>query len=151
MQDRTTLCDHVFPGGWPFVVELTLDEQFGPTDALVTCRHCRRPYLLEMLDWLGDQQVMRVSVLEPDAAARVIRDLTRGSCDARRAGAEIHHLQTQSAFSPWLLLIDTRKSTLDAVVPLPPDTPVPTVSWRELPCDGRWVSYARSKTSMTNG
>jgi hypothetical protein len=148
---NVALCDHVKPGSWPFAVELTLDEHLGPTDALVTCRDCGQSYLLEMLDWRGDQRVMRVSVLDAAAAARVIRDLTRGSCDIRRAGAEIHHLQTQSVFSPWLLLIDARRGVIDGVVPLSPDTRLPGASWRELPCDGRWVDYARSKTSITNG
>jgi len=145
------LCSHVRPGDWPFEVALTLDEQLGITDALVACRMCGRPYLIEMLDWQGDHRVMRVSVLEPSRAAGVLRDLTRGSCDVSRAGAEVHHLQTQSAFSPWLLLIRASRMTIEAVVPTPVDRPLPGASWRKLPCDGSWVGYARSYTSMANG
>jgi hypothetical protein len=145
------LCEHVRAGTWPFQVDLTLDEHQGITDALVSCRACGRPYLIEMLDWQGDQRVMRVSVLEPERAAGVLRDLTRGSCDIGRAGAEIHHLQTQSTFSPWLLLIHASRMVIDGVVPRPPERRLPGGNWRELPCDGSWVDYARSYTSMTNG
>jgi hypothetical protein len=145
------LCAHVRPGDWPFQVALTLDEQLGITDALVSCRECGQPYLVEMLDWKDDHRVLRVSVLEPARATRVVRDLTRGSCDIRRAGAEIHHLQTQSTFSRWLLLIRASRLGIEAVVPKPLDRPLPGGSWRELPCDGSWVDYARSYTSMTNG
>jgi hypothetical protein len=145
------LCEHVRPGGWPFRVALDLDEHMGITDALVTCRYCDRPYLIEMLDWQGPLRVMRVSILDSAQAAGVIRDLTRGSCDVRRAGAEVHHLQTQTPFSRWLLLIRATMPVIEAVVPVEAETRLPGGSWRELPCDGSWVDYARSKTSMTNG
>jgi hypothetical protein len=147
----TEFCDHIEPGGWPFQVALTFDEHLGLTDALVTCRHCDRPYLIEMLDWEANRRVMRISMLDPVQAATVVRDLTRGSCDIRRAGAEVHHLRTQSAFSPWLLLIDMQGPIIEAVVPMPHGIRLPGGGWRDLPCDGRWVAYARSKTSITNG
>jgi hypothetical protein len=145
------LCEHLRPGVWPFHIALTLDEHLGVTDALVTCRHCARPYLIEMLDWSGDRRVMRVSILDPAEAAGVIRDLTRGSCDIRRAGAEVHHLQTRSAFSRWLLMINVTIPVIEAVVPVEANAKLPGAGWRELPCDGSWVDYARSKTSITNG
>lgn len=145
------LCEHVRADSWPFDVTLTLDEHLGVTDALVSCRQCGQPYLLEMLDWQADQRVMRISVLGRSQAAGVIRDLTRGSCDLGRAAAEVHHLRTLSTFSRCLLLIQARTPVIEAVVALPPDVRLPGGSWRELPCDGSWLSYARSKTSMTNG
>ncbi|MFU8814206.1 MAG: hypothetical protein ACNA7W_02600 [Pseudomonadales bacterium] len=145
------LCAHVRAGAWPFQTTLTLDEHLGVTDALVSCRHCGQPYLIEMLDWQGDQRLMRVSVLDPALAAGVVRNLTRGSCDLRRAGAEVHQLQTHSTFSPWLLLIRASAPRIDAVVPVEAGARLPGGSWRELPCDGSWVGYARSKTSITNG
>lgn len=142
------LCEHLRPGSWPLHTELVLDDHLGFTDALLSCRHCGRVYLLEMLDWRHRQRVMRVSVIDPDQAAQLIRDLTRGSCDVARAGAELHHARNRAAFLPWLLLVDTRGPRLAGLAQLPPDTRLPGASWRELPCDGHWVDYARSNTEM---
>jgi hypothetical protein len=148
---QRALCDHVAAGVWPFQVELTLDEHLGPTDALVTCRHCGRWYLLEMLDWRGAHRVMRTTLIDAAAGVGLIHDLTRGSCDIRRAHAHIHHLQANSVFSRWLLLVDAQRSVIEGVVAVPEDARLPGSSWRELPCDGSWVDYARSKTSIANG
>ena len=87
--------------------ELVLDEHLGITDALMRCRDCGRFYLLEMLDWRERRRVMRVAPLETPAAERLIRDLTRGSCDVNRAGAEVQHVRTATPFSRVLLLVDS--------------------------------------------
>lgn len=140
------LCKHLRPGAWPFRVRLTLDEHLGFTDALVECRHCGAAYLLEMLDWLDRDRVLRVSRPPADRAEGVIADLGRGSCDLNRAGQEVHHLRTSTPLCPVLLLVDWGGPTLVAVVHAPDQERLPGTSWRHLPCDGRWVRYARSKT-----
>jgi hypothetical protein len=142
------LCEHLRPGSWPFQVDLVIDEHLGVTDALMSCRHCGRAYLLEMLDWRAPFRVMRIAALDPADAGRLVRDLTRGSCDISRAGAEVHHLRTLARFSLWLLLIDSGGPLIAGLAPLPADVRLPGASWRELPCDGRWVDYLRSKTEM---
>jgi hypothetical protein len=147
VKDSSELCQHVCRGQWPFQVDLVIDEHLGPTDALMTCRHCGRAYLLEMLDWRGPLRVLRVALLDPSDAARLIRDLTRGSCDIARAGAQVHHLRSLAPFSRWLLLIDSRGPAVEDVAAVPADTRLPGASWRELPCDGSWVDYVRSARS----
>jgi len=137
---ESPLCEHVEPGGWPFTVELVLDEQIGFTDALVTCRTCGAAYLLEMLDWRGRQRLMRVSTVESERTARLLHNLGRGSCDVRRAGAEVEALKSSSTFSPWLLLMDATATHLEALLPVPETLALPSASWRELPCDGGWLA-----------
>lgn len=146
--NQPTLCEHVRPGEWPFSTELVIDDHLGPTDALMRCRRCGRNYLLEMLDWQAEWRVMRVAALDGAQAERVVRDLTRGSCDIARAGAEVHHLRTQAPPSRRLVLMDTRGPAIAALADVPPDVALPGRSWRELPCDGSWVDYVRSNTDM---
>lgn len=145
-QPEQALCEHVRPGAWPFTTDLVLDEQLGITDAVMSCRTCGRPYLMEMLDWRDKLRVMRLSVLDGARSARLIRDLTRGSCDVARAGQEVHAFRSQTRFSPWLLLVDNSAVAVLAVAPVPVDRRLPAPAWRDLPCDGSWVDYARSYT-----
>lgn len=153
--DTASLCEHVRPGTWPWHTELVLDDHLGITDALVRCRECARCYLLEMLDWDagGDIAVrlMRVRAVPAGHAEQLIHDIGRGSCDVDRAGAQVHHASTQAPVLPWLVLLDGARSTVLAVVPAPPGERLPGAGWRELPCDGGWIDYARSKTEMVNG
>lgn len=145
------LCEHVRPGSWPFHVRLVLDEHLGFTDALVACRHCATSYLLEMLDWLDNDRVMRISAPAADRTEGVIHDIRRGSCDLSRAGQEVHHLRTSTPLCPILLLVDWRVPSIAAVAEVRDGDRLPGASWRDLPCDGRWVRYARSKTDMVKG
>ncbi len=144
------LCNHIRAGSWPFHVRLVLDDHLGFTDALVACRHCGANYLLEMLDCLDNDRVMRISVPPRDHAEGVIRDVGRGSCDLSRAGQEIHHLRTGTPLCPVLLLVNWSGPSITAVVATPDQERLPAASWRDLPCDGGWVRYARSKTDMVN-
>jgi hypothetical protein len=139
--DDSELCRHVTPGAWPFQAELVLDEHLGITDALMSCRDCGRFYLLEMLDWRDPVRVLRAAPMDAARAERLIRDLTRGSCDVNRAGAEVQHARSVTPFSRTLLLVDVRGPLIAAVADVPEDRPVPGASWRELPCDGTWVDY----------
>lgn len=135
----TDLCEHVRAGQWPFQAELVLDEHLGITDALMRCRDCGRFYLLEMLDWRDRHRVMRVAPMDGAAAQRLIRDLTRGSCDVNRAGAEVQHVRTATPFSRVLLLVDMAGPVIEAARPAPEGRRIPGAGWRELPCDGSWV------------
>lgn len=144
MSDTGDICEHVRTGSWPFQTELVLDEHLGVTDALMLCRDCGRAYLLEMLDWRGSERVMRLAPQDAERARRLVRDLTRGSCDVNRAGAQVQHMRTATPFSRRLLLVDTKGPVIDAIATVPPDLKIPGASWRELPCDGSWVDYARN-------
>lgn len=137
------LCEHLQPGTWPLRTDLVLDEHLGITDALVSCHRCATAYLLEMLDWQGSERVMRLALLEPEHAARLIRDLTRGSCDPGRAAAEVEHARSRATFLPWLLRVDSKGPGILGFAPVPRDTRLPAAPWRERLCDGAWVEYAR--------
>jgi hypothetical protein len=145
------ICAHLIAGAYPFQVDLVLDDHLGFTDAVVRCRHCQRAYLLEMLDWANHDRLFRICVLNGDHAQRLIRDLTRGSCDVQRAGAEVQQMKTVSPFSAWLILVDTVAPLISAVAPLPAGRDLPGASWRELPCDGTWVNYARETQPTGSG
>lgn len=139
--DTMDLCRHVTPGGWPFQAELVLDEHLGITDALMRCRDCGRFYLLEMLDWRDQHRVMRTAAMDAAHAERLIRDLTRGSCDVNRAGAELQHARSVTPIGRTLLLVNLGGPVIDAVAVVPEERPIPGASWRELPCDGAWIDY----------
>lgn len=145
MPHHPPLCDHVQPGRWPFEVDLVIDEQMGFTDALVACRTCGAPYLLEMLDWRGSLRLMRVSTVDSRRVAGLLHNLGRGSCDLKRAGAEVQQLQAGATFTPWLLLLDATAMRIEALVPVPAGRKLPIDSWRALPCDGSWLAWIDSK------
>lgn len=149
--NEQSVCAHLHAGTWPLTIRLVLDDHLGPTDYVASCTSCGRTYLLEMLDWRDPLRLLRLAVLAADHAARLIRDLERGSCDSGRAAAEIEHTRSSAAVLPWLLLVDIRGPRIDALVPAPNDRRVPNASWRELTCDGSWVDYARSYVEMENG
>jgi hypothetical protein len=145
-----TTCPHLRSGTWPLRWTLVLDDQLGPADGLASCRECGAAYLLEMLDWRGSERLLRLAVLRADVADRLLHDLERGSCDAGRAAAELSHVRSLARTVPWLLLVDTSGPRIVALVPAPADRTVPTAGWRELPCDGAWIDYARSYVEMVN-
>ena len=146
MLQHPPLCDHVLPGSWPFEILLVIDESMGFTDALAACRTCGSHVLLEMLDWRGHQRVMRLSPVNRDHARGLLHNLDRGSCDVRRATAELEQLRTGTRFSPWLLLLDTRTMRITAIAPVPATPRLPTAGWRALACDGSWVDYVGGGT-----
>ncbi len=137
-----TPCDHLTAGAYPLEIDLTLDEHLGFTDALTHCRDCGQPYLLELLDWRDGLRLFRMSMPSPAHAQQLVHNLTRGSCDLRRAGAEVQNLQTASPFQRKLLLIDTAVPAIRGLVDAG-TLPLPTASWRKLPCDGTWFDQLR--------
>jgi hypothetical protein len=149
--NEQNVCTHLRSGTWPLTIRLVLDDHLGPTDYVASCTICGRTYLLEMLDWRDPARLLRLAVLPADHAARLIRDLERGSCDAGRAGAEIEHARSTATVLPWLLLVDIRGPRIEALVPTPHGRRVPGAPWRELACDGAWMDYARSYVDMEKG
>jgi hypothetical protein len=133
------LCAHLSPGPYPFESVLILDDHLGPTDWLVRCRACRRPYLLEMLDWREKLRLYRIRRPDAQAVEGLMRDLDRGSCDLRRAGEQVRHLGLSSRRLSELALLDLGQAVLVRTIDVPGDQPIPGASWRELPCDGAWI------------
>lgn len=126
-------------GPYPFETLLVLDDHLGPTESLIRCRNCRATYLLEMLDWQADLRLFRIRVPEPAAAAGLLRDLERGSCDLRRAGEQARHFSLTSERLPVLILLNTRSAELITTISGPEVLTAPGGSWRELSCDGTWI------------
>lgn len=137
------LCEHLIPGPVPFVTLLVLDDHLGPTELLVRCRHCATSepatWLLEMLDWLDDLRLFRIRTADPVAAAGLLRDLDRGSCDLRRAQEQVRHFGLSSERLSALLLLNQRTSQVSRIIEVPEGDLVPGAGWRDLPCDGSWI------------
>jgi hypothetical protein len=139
-----SLCEHFRPGTYPFGVDLEIDGHLGFTEALVHCRHCRAPYLLELLDWQGGLRLFRVSEPAPEAAAALLKDLARGSCDLSRAGAEVQQFSLAARRLPELLLIEMSERSIVARYRVENPRLVPGTGWRDLPCDGSWIERIQS-------
>lgn len=134
------LCPHIQPGPCPWETELVIDDHLGPTECLVGCRTCGRAYLLEMLDWSGNLRLFRVRAPAPAAVALLTRNLNRGSCDLDRAREEVRHVSLSSDRVPALLLYDTQAASVVARIGLDDPGDVPWRGWRELACDGSWIT-----------
>ncbi len=132
------LCAHWIPGRMPFHTELVLDEHLGITDALVRCRTCNTPVLLQLCDWRDNRRLYRMSCLDPAHAARLLKDLANGSCDLSRAGDEVRHVAQITPFEPIFAELDLIEHLLVGLRRVNTAATLPTESWRDLPCDGRW-------------
>lgn len=135
----TGLCRHLIPGANPFETMLVLDNHMGPTEMLVRCRRCARPWLLEMLDWQDELRLYRTRVADPATTAGLLRDLERGSCDLARASEEARHFSLSSERLAVLLLLNSRTAELCSVFTPPQNMVIPSSGWRDLPCDGAWI------------
>ncbi len=142
------LCEHATVGAWPWRTQLTIDEHLGPTDAVMVCTHCGQRCLLQTIDWAGRERAMRVALVDPAEADGVARDLNRGSCDVNRAGAELDYLRSRARAVDVLLCVDAGGPAITARAPVAA-AELPPGGWRRLACDGRWVRYARSNSTMS--
>lgn len=136
------LCEHLRVGAYPLIIDCVFDDSLGFTDCLAHCRECGTTYLLEMLDRQGPLRLFRASCPDPDHSARLLRDIERGSCDLSRMGAESELFRLINAHITDLLLLDTAIPRVIATVPAQMD--LPRRSWRELPCDGAWISRVQA-------
>jgi len=130
-------CSHLVastPAALPFIIEMILDGQSGPTDAIVRCRTCGQPYLIEMLEWSGahfERRTFRTSLLDDAVVARYAHNRSRSSCDLKRAAAEWYAVQTQARLTNLEITLDVDASTLVGARLLPPDCDIPMAHWRE--------------------
>lgn len=102
------------------------------------CSTCNQTYLIELLDISGIQRAFRLTAIEQAIADQLIRDLTRGSCDAQRAATEVQAVKT--LYGPSTLWLVTRHGAFSDIQLNQADSPLPNCSWRELPLDGRWLA-----------
>lgn len=133
------VCQHLQPGTYPLVIDRVIDDHLGFTDAIAHCRECGSALMLEMLDWRGRLRLFRVSVLDEELVARLLRDLDRGSCDLDRAGSQIAQFQQMHADIDALLLLDTGVPEILALTAAGAER-LPRSGWRELPCDGSRIT-----------
>jgi len=137
-----TPCDHLKPDTYPLQLDLLIDAELTFTDALLSCRVCHQPYLLELLDRRGSDALFRLSMPDAEQCRQLLRDLNRGSCDLQRAHSELSSLQSMSPYLPYLLLLDCSEPKILQLLELP-DIRLPGGSWRQLPCDGQWFDQLR--------
>lgn len=132
----STACAHLAtsaPSPYPFDIEIVLDEQVGITDAVVRCRQCQQPYLLELIAWSGPQlthRTYRTSLLDDDVVDDYVHNRSRGSCDVNRAGAEWSAVMAQARLTDLELTLDVRSATVLAARRLPRDADIPMAHWR---------------------
>jgi len=130
-------CEHLVastPAALPIAIEMILDGQSGPTDAIVRCRTCGQAYLIEMLDWAGthfEHRTFRTSLLDDAVVARYAHNRSSTSCDLKRAAAEWYAVQTQARLTNLEITLDVDASTLIGARLLPPGTEIPMAHWRE--------------------
>lgn len=115
-------------------IEYALDSHLHVTDAFAKCTRCNARYLLELADMRGAVSVFRVSSLNPEAVAKTIASLNKGSCDINRARDEVFSLSATTHGTDILLVM--RDGRFTEAVPQPPGLALPNKSWRELACDG---------------
>ena len=93
MNPELRLCEHLASGGsFSIAQDDVLEYYDGPVDAIGRCSECDEPVLLALLDWSArlTVRVFALAACDPAAVALLRRNLDRGSCDASRAGREVH-------------------------------------------------------------
>jgi|GEM_PF-2001686 len=137
-----TLCGHLQPNSYPLQLDLLIDAELTWTDALLSCTRCGQPYLLELLDQRGCEQLFRIRTPDISEVRGLLHDLSRGSCDLQRAGAQLHTLQSMNPYLPRLLWLEYRKPEILDLLDIS-GMRLPADSWRSLPCDGEWFAQLR--------
>jgi hypothetical protein len=135
-------CSHLDRGRLEVV--LPLDDYLGIAEAVVRCSTCCQSYLIELLDISGIKRAFRLTAIEQTIADQLVRDLTRGSCDAQRAATEVQAIKTRYV-APTLWLV-TQHGAFSDIQLNQSHTPLPTCSWRELPLDGRWLANTTTRS-----
>ena len=140
-QPANSPCQHVCTGSANLTPRLVLDAHLWVTDALLQCDGCDRLYLVEMIDYAGQLAAFRLSNLPLAHAQQTLHNLDRGSCDIRRAGEEIASLAGFATLLPGLVLMHQGALRGYRSVPV---AQIPRAHWRQLPCDGRWVTFIQT-------
>jgi hypothetical protein len=137
--EHRSACDHLTERP-DLEILWTLDAYLHTADAYAKCKHCDAHYLVEMIDLDSRAAVFRVARLPADYVAKTVRSLEKGSCDINRARNEAFALRNAAERLPMLLIM--RQGRFVATVPVGGDVEIPQESWRDLPCDGTWLTYA---------
>ena len=134
---NATVCTHVADatrGAAPFATVLVMDEVGGMADAVLRCKACNRPYLLELLDWSGPARVerrYRTSVVDERILEKYLHNLARGSCDVKRAPAERQSFESRAKLTPTIVKLDSRDLHVLDIETVAADADIPMSSWRE--------------------
>jgi hypothetical protein len=135
---HATVCQHVAEaatGAVPFAPPvIVMDEVGGMADAVLRCKACNRPYLLELLDWSGPSRVerrYRTSVVDERILEKYLHNLARGSCDVKRAPAERQSFESRAKLTPTIVKLDSRDLRVLDIETVAPDADIPMSSWRE--------------------
>ena len=134
---NATVCEHVAgpgAGAQPFDTVLVMDEVGGVADAIVRCKVCARPYLLELLDWSGPARARRryrTSVVDEAILKKYLHNLERGSCDVKRAPAERQSFESRTRLSRTIVELDAKDLSVIDVETVAADADIPMSSWRE--------------------
>lgn len=117
----------------------------GPVAAIVHCRICRAPGWIELLDWSNDRavRVFALAGLRERDAALYLRNATKGSCDPKRAHAELEALAAAAGPFERLFAWHAAEERVLAAAPLTRRPAVASGDWRErmpAPGDTSWFA-----------
>ena len=76
-------------------ITFELDSWHGITDGIFECQHCHQFLILEMVDWSGEDQAIRIYMTAPVETAVVnvfLRNARSDYCDLTRHGQEVDAL-----------------------------------------------------------
>jgi hypothetical protein len=123
-------------------VLFVVDAHLTLADAFMECRVCGAHYLIELIDIAQGINAYRVAWLPAAAVAATLRSLSKGSCDVNRASAELAHAGNTAQPLGGVLLRDETPGadTLWSYIRQVGNLPIPTASWRHLPCDGKTIA-----------
>lgn len=110
-----------------------LDSWHGITDGIFECERCHQFLMLEMIDWSGPGQAIRIYMTATVATAVVnvfLRNARSDYCDLTRHGQEVDALL---AHAKWrcLTVLDCHSLKILKLVPLTSEMKLVNRSWRE--------------------
>ena len=117
------------------VVDLVIDHQVQPTLFLASTE--AHKYKFELLDIHAAIWLYRAYLVPGELYTQTLVSLNKGSCDLNRAGAELHHLDSQSSLLDWLLV--AKQGAFSDVVSVDPRQ-VPKTPWSQLDLNGDLVT-----------
>ncbi len=132
----TAPCAHITLPNPELETVFVIDAHLQMADGFVRCCHCNAHYLVEMMDLQSATVLYRVARVEPDAVAKTVRSLTRGSCDINRARSEVFSVSNAAVTLDGFLILEQGQFSrwYDAS-----SKDIPTGNWRDLPCNGALV------------
>lgn len=135
MRGDVALCEHLRGASAPLRIEpdeILLFEE-GPVEAIVRCERCGAAGWIELIDCSRDRavRVFALAALREQDAAVYLHNVSRGSCDLARRGAEAEALAASAGPFERLVAWNVAEARSLGTAPLPARPALPAGAWRE--------------------